>query len=571
MTINNKFIIKSILLIAIVFLFSCTLLEENNTKIDDWQYSSGSTRDGGIASGVRNFFGGPVVYKSTAPQMMMTESIGFSAGGSKDINNFRENIKNNYMPLSTDLTYEGLFYDYYFDTNKKEECNKLFCPSYSYAISKDPFSKEDQYYLSVGLNSNIKESDFQRKKLNLVVVLDISGSMSSSFDRYYYDKFRKDNSTAKETDVDEGKSKMEVATKSLVALLDHLKPDDRVGIVLFDNQAYLAKSLNSLEKSDTEKLKSHILEIQPQGGTNMESGMKMGTELFEKLLSADQSEYENRIIFITDAMPNIGQTSEEGLFGMMKKNSDNKIYSTFIGVGVDLNTDLIETMTKIRGANYYSVHSAKEFKTRMDDEFEFMVTPLVFNLNLNLDAKGYKIEKVYGSPEANESTGELMKVNTLFPSKTKEGQTKGGLVLLKLKKLSSDASLKLRVTYEDRLGKQDSSEASVNIPDKQPDYFENSGIKKGVLLARYADLMKNWINDERKQVEKPSVNSHVGIIVPFEEDFKLGRWERQSVQLYVSEQYRELFKEFKLYFENEMKEIGDNSLNKEVELLKRIK
>lgn len=562
----NKIIEKTMfafLLVAIVFLFSCTNPPLEN-KIDDWKYISGSTESGGILSSMRNTFGG-VQYMS-APKMMMTESIGFSAGGAKDINNFRENIKNNFLPLSTDLTYEGLFYDYYFETGRKDECAKLFCPSYSYAISKDPFSKEDQYYLSVGLNSNIKESDFERKKLNLVVVLDISGSMGSSFDRYYYDRFKKEGAKEKESDEVERKSKMEVATKSLVALLDNLKPEDRLGIVLFDNGAYLAKPLDLFEKTDLQKLKEHVLEITPRGGTNMESGMQMGTELFDKLSNADQSEYENRIIFLTDAMPNIGQTSEEGLFGMMKKNADKKIYSTFIGIGVDLNIELIESITKIRGANYYSVHSEKEFKKRLAEEFEFMVTPLVFNLNLNLEAKGYKIEKVYGSPEANEATGEIMKVNTLFPSKTEDGQTRGGLVLLKLKKLSQDASLKLKVTYEDRLGKQDSSEASVEIQPKT-DYFENNGIRKGILLTRYADLMKNWMNDERKSVDKPSVDEKVGILVPFEEDFKLGRWERQSIKLHVSDKHKELFREFSKYFENEKKEIGDDSLNKELELL----
>ena len=43
-------------------------------------------------------------------------TLGLSTGGAKDINNFRENIRNNYLPLPTDITYEGLFYDYYFDT-----------------------------------------------------------------------------------------------------------------------------------------------------------------------------------------------------------------------------------------------------------------------------------------------------------------------------------------------------------------------------------------------------------------------------------------------------------------------
>jgi len=163
-----------------------------------------------------------------APQYAKSDELGFSTGGAKDIGNFRENIKNNYLPLPTDVTYEGLFYDYYFDTGQTEECNKLFCPSYSYAVTRDPFSNEEEYYLSVGLNSNMKESDFQRKKLNLVIVMDISDSMKERFNLYYYDRFgRRVERSASELNF--AQTKIESAKEAVVALLDHLNRDDRLG------------------------------------------------------------------------------------------------------------------------------------------------------------------------------------------------------------------------------------------------------------------------------------------------------------------------------------------------------
>jgi len=499
-------------------------------------------------------------------------NIGFSTGGAKDINNFRENIKNDYLPLPTDVTYEGLFYDYYFDTGEKEECLKLFCPSYSYALSKDPFSEEKGYYLSVGLNSGIKESDFQRKKLNLVIVLDISGSMHSSFSSYYYDQFG-NRVEINETE-DTGKAKIEVATEAVVALLDHLEDDDRFGMVLFNTGAEVAVPVSLVGAKNVQKLKGDILEISATGGTRLSAGMRLATGLFDEFLDVNQSEYENRIIFLTDAMPNLGDTSEEDLLEMTENNANNKVYTTFIGIGVDFNTELVEYITKIRGANYYSVHSAKQFKERMDDEFEYMVTPLVFDLHLNLNATGYEIEKVYGSPEAEEATGEIMKVKTLFPSKKEDGETRGGLVLLKLRKLSPENSLKLNlklnVSYEDRNGVIGSDEATVELEleKKEPDFFENTGIRKGIILSRYADLIKNWIIDERESIEKnetvtPSVNAEDGIIPPIE----LGRWERQSIPLRVSEPYKGVFKEFYVYFEEEMNAIGDNTLSQEVDIL----
>ncbi len=559
-------------------------------NIDDWQYdgsTEGESAGGGIFQKAVNAIGG-VRMESMAMDAAVPSAgqgtIGYSVGGAKDINNFRANIENGYFPLTTDITYEGLFYDYYFDRGQAEECETLFCPSYTYALSQDPFSEEDEYYLSVGLNSGLKQEDFERKKLNLVVVLDISGSMGSAFNNYYYDSFGNKLPVDEEAEEDEDadSSKMEIAAKSVVALLKHLKGDDRFGMVLFNSGAAVAKPLNFVGETDMDAIEDHILEIKEGGGTYMSGGYEKATGLYEEYKDIDSDVYENRIIFLTDAMPNIGETSEGGLLDMTKDNADDGIHTTFIGIGVDFNTELIESITKIRGANYYSVHSAPQFRKRMDDEFEYMVTPLVFDLRLKLDADGFEIEKVYGSPEADEATGEIMKVNTLFPSSTEGGQTKGGIVLLKLSKLEEDASLVLKTTFEDRNGKEDSDQKEIVFDDVSSGYYQNTGIRKGILLSRYANLMKNWIIDERRSIidEVPiepviyrcppdgreDIPPRCGIIEPPMP--VLNRWERKSVDLEVSGHYKDLFDEFADYFEEETKAIGDDTLDQELDILR---
>ncbi|MFC1865376.1 VWA domain-containing protein [Chloroflexota bacterium] len=589
---NWKLALVSTLAIALVISMSVfipplvnqTPGNESLVKVDDWRLgnktlsSNGTTITGGgstVTSGgtaVTSTVGSqpPPTVKLPQPTVVVPgispDPIGLSVGGANDINNFRENIANDYLPLPTDMTYEGLFYDYYFDTGQTEECDELFCPSYSYAVTNDPFSGETEYYLSVGLNSGIKESEFQRKKLNLVIVLDVSSSMSGSFGEYYYDQFGEKVELSEE---DQGMAKIEVAKQSIVAMLDHLDDEDRLGIVLFNRDAYLAKPINLVGETDMEAIGEHILDIEVKGNTNLYSGMVMATDLFEDLRDVDQSEYENRIIFITDAMPNTGETEQGSFLSKLEQSAENHLYSTFIGIGVDFNSELIEHITKTRGANYYSVHAPAQFKERMDDEFEYMVTPLVFDLQLTLEAEGWEIEKVYGSPEANEATGELMKVNTLFPSKMEGGETKGGLILLKLKKITEDSNLKLKASYEDRNGNQKSIESTVVFNNEEPEFFANSGIRKGVLLARYADLIKNWLIDEYEHAHfsypwEPRVNNEDGIIVP---SAMLGEWERQSLPLYVSPPYKELFRQFSEYFQNEVEAIGDETLTQGLEIL----
>ena len=562
---KNKSLIIAIIIIVLL-LFFISILYCSYIKIKNFpkhNFSNPNIESIKVDNNLGSFKGG-----------VMNNYIGLSTGGAMDTNNFRENIKNGYFPISTDITYNGLFYDYYFDTGRKTKSEHLFSPSYSLAISKDPISYNNEYYMTVGLNSNIKESDFQRKKLNLVVVIDVSGSMSSTFSFYYYDRFKIDNKNLNKSN-DDKKSKMEIANESVNILIDQLKADDRLGIVLFNDKAKILKQIELISETDINSTKNLISKINAFGGTNLEAGYSEANKLLEKHKKSDKSEYENRIILITDAMPNYGTTSTKGLLSYIKDNADKGIYTTFIGVGVDFNTKLIEEISDVKGANYYSVHNSKEFKERMGEQFEYMVTPLVFDLSLNLKSDDYNIEMVYGSDSSNRQKENLMKVNTLFPSKTSEkGEVKGGVVLVKLKEKTEkkNGKVELEVSYKDRNEKEYKNTQTINFDkNKNEEFYDNSGIRKAIVLTRYANILKNWILYERTEDKRFMIGSSKGIIDLFYtvEDIAkiLGEHERMSVKLKVSEEYKEILRNIKEYILKENKEIKDDTLKKEIEIL----
>jgi Ca-activated chloride channel family protein len=509
----------------------------------------------------------------TQPPTTTGGTIGLAAGGAKDVGNFRENIRNNYLPLPTDVTYEGLFYDYYFETGQVEPTNKLYSPSYSFAVTRDPFSRQTEYYLSVGLNSGMKESDFARKKLNLVIVLDTSGSMTEQYNRYYYD------GTGRQIDAyaEEGthrKTKMQSAAESVISILRQLNDGDRFAIITFNSRAFLLQPMQLVGEVNMGGVERMVLDINAGGSTNQEAGMEMGTEQYRGLHELDNYEYENRMMVFTDAQPNTGDISTRGFNAIAAANAERRIYTTFIGIGVDFNSQLIEQITRIKGANYYSVHSPRQFRERVEEEFDYMVTPLVFDLRLDFHADGWRIEKVFGSPEADAATGSLVRINTLFAAKSEGGEVRGGLVLLKLQKMSYNGSDKvyLRTAYEDRNGWVDGDEAVIYLESQPPEYFPNTGIRKGVLLSRYAALLKNWMMDERQyawynQPWSPRVREDTGICIPAE---NVGQWERTSLNLSVSPPYRSIFRTFAGYFEDEMYAIGDETMEKELQVLERL-
>ena len=544
-------------------------------QIDDWQYDP-------TALG-----GGPGGATATAQQTSAAMSaggdgsIGLSAGGAADIATFRRNVEEGYLPIPESLSYEGLFYNYYFDTGGDGSCSSTFCPTYAPAVSADPLSGETERYLTVGLDSGIASNEFDRKRLNLVVVLDISGSMSSAFDRYYYDQY----GNRREVEGTTERPKIEVARDALVTLTEQLRPGDRLGVVLYSNDGHVAKPLRLVNATDMDAIRTHIQEdIEPRGGTNLDAGLDAATELLGEYSDADQLRFENRMIVLTDAMPNLGDTSGGGLRSELEANAEENIHATFVGVGVDFNAKLVDELTAVRGANYYGVHSAEEFEERMGEQFRYMVTPLVFDLNLELDAEGYDIRRVYGSDEARrasephrseeprataapEATGQLMSVNTLFASPSEGGRSRGGVVLVQVDRQSQDPEMTLRASWEERDGTSREATSTIEFPSGEGEQFANSGVRKAVLLSRYADLLKRWMVYERDRRAVP-VEEDSGIEPP-DHDW-LGRWEQTSDRLTVTPPYPERIRTFREHFSNEIDAAGDDELTQELTMLDSI-
>jgi len=495
--------------------------------VDDWQYDPGAADSGGVG-------------RSQNTATADAAEAGFAVGGAKDVNNFRQNVEEGYLPLPTDLSYEGLFYDYRFDTDGGA-CSSLFCPTYATATTADPLSGETERYVTVGLDSNLDLDSFERPPLNLVVVLDTSGSMTSGFGEYYYDRA----GTRREVE-DPDRSKLSVARSALAALTRQLRPADRFGIVTYDSGSQVAKPLRRVEETDMEAIRGHFAELTAGGGTNLDAGLDDAVDLLSEY-GAD-TERETRTIVLTDAMPNVGERSESGLRDRLATQAEQRQHVTFVGVGVDFNTEIVDAITAVRGGNYYSVRSPEQFERRLGEQFEYMMTPMVFDLSVEIDGP-LELERVYGTTAADEATGRVLRVRTLFPSPTTEAGTRGSVVLAKVHRTGT-GEIGLTAEWEDRAGESGRAETTIEFPAGGPERFGSTAVRKAVVLSRYADLLKSWTIDERKRDGEPATD---GLRVP---EAGLGRWERRSADLRVSTAYRERFERFREHMASEARALG---------------
>jgi Ca-activated chloride channel family protein len=269
---------------------------------------------------------------------------------------------------------------------------------------------------------------------------------------------------------------------------------------------------------------------------------------------------ERRVVFMTDMMPNTGATGENEITSLFSETAAEGIHTTFVGMGLDANAELADSLSGIRGANHYFVHSADEFEQRLGEEFDYMVTPLVYNLDLEVDAEGYEVEAVHGSPSADAADGQLMRVGTLFPSAKQDGEARGGVVLVRLTQTSPAAELELVASWTERGGGEQVERVTVSMPDTS-ETFAHAGVRKAVALARYARELRAWARDVHERADGAT-----GV-----DDWLLpdqrAQHERESVPLVVPGQYADRFSRLREYLEREMAAVDDETMQQELELL----
>lgn len=372
----------------------------------------------------------------------------------------------------------------------------------------------------------------------------------------------------------DSRSKMMITLEVVSKVLDHLKPNDRLSIITFDTTTSIIQEMTLVSQMNLHQLKESISKIHSGGGTNMSTAIDSCGSIFDQHSLTKDTQYDNRILFLTDAQPNDGKLGEQHFYSRIEQLAKHCVYFTFVGVGIDLNTKLISSITKHRGANYFSVHDSKKFLKLLNEDFDLILTPLVFNVNMTFESDLFEIEQVYGSPEWDETkANQLMKINTLFPSRTDEdNNTRGGIVLFKLKTTKAfgekiNTTAHLTVNYEDRLGKEFQSKQLVYIHVNDEIYYGNSGIRKAILLVNYVTLLKKWIHNERERVYDKKSS---GCKFNETKREKLSEWERQSTKLSVSRTNRQEFVRFLQYFESEMSVLKDKDLEQEVKLMKKL-
>ncbi len=139
----------------------------------------------------------------------------------------------------------------------------------------------------------------------------------------------------------EGK-KIELSRAAAAGVVDNLRPEDMVGILIFDNSYQWTVPISPA--SDKARLKRMIAGITPDGGTQIPAAL---AEAYRRMLPLEHTKYRH-IVLLTDGI------SEEGDAVRMARDAlDHKITISTIGLGQDVNKPFLEKIASTAGGKSY--------------------------------------------------------------------------------------------------------------------------------------------------------------------------------------------------------------------------
>lgn len=143
----------------------------------------------------------------------------------------------------------------------------------------------------------------RRPDVNLVLLLDVSGSMNSP-------------------------DKLPLAQRSMALLLDSLKPTDTVAIVVYAGAA--GQVLAPTPVRNRQAILDALNALQPGGSTAGAEGIRLAYELAERNF---RKEGVNRILLATDGDFNVGITDREALKSFVAREREKGVFLSVLGFG----------------------------------------------------------------------------------------------------------------------------------------------------------------------------------------------------------------------------------------------
>jgi Ca-activated chloride channel family protein len=175
----------------------------------------------------------------------------------------------------------------------------------------------------------------RRPRINLALVIDTSGSM-------------------------EGEA-IAQAREASRALLDELRPGDRLAVVTFDSRTEVLLPSTEIDSSRLGELRERMNGMQARGTTDLAGGLRLGLEEVVRHYDATGI---NRVVLLSDGVPNDAST----VAALAQAAGERRIAITALGLGLEYDETLLASIAQTSGGRFHFVEEPSAVASVFRDE-----------------------------------------------------------------------------------------------------------------------------------------------------------------------------------------------------------
>ena len=243
--------------------------------------------------------------------------------------------------------------------------------------------------LLINVKTDINNISQKRSGLDLLIIIDISGSM--------------------------GGKKLKLIKKTLNFIITELKEIDRLSLLTFNKKTNLLSNFIPMEKQNKELIKKKVDEIKADGATNIIEAFKIGMDL---LINRKYINSQTACFFLSDGEDTYGgdlKLLKKILFKkdeiLREKNMGYSIHS--FGYGEDYDEDVLSFISKFTNGKFYYIQNLKFVTECFIDCLASLLTIIAKNGNVNvfLDNSDIEISQKFGNYWKDNSNSKNANIN----------------------------------------------------------------------------------------------------------------------------------------------------------------
>lgn len=251
------------------------------------------------------------------------------------------------------------------DSVRLEELVNYFVYDYPAPQGNDPVAistelgacpwNPQHYLLRVGLQAQSLPAA-QIPARNLVFLLDVSGSMDDPH-------------------------KLPLLKQSLKLLVDQLRPEDRVAMVVYAGASGLA--LPSTPGTDKTAILAALDRLEAGGSTNGAEGIQLAYKVAREQFAKDGI---NRVILCTDGDFNVGTTGQGDLTRLIEKERKSGVFLSVLGYGMgNLKDSTLEKLADKGNGNYAYIDSLFEARKVLVEQAGGTLVPVAKDVKVQIE------------------------------------------------------------------------------------------------------------------------------------------------------------------------------------------